>query len=389
MAQNTTNTAQALPPTPPTTTPPPAVANANALMTPPPTPVGIGAIPAAGILYERSPNVLAQDAVAERRTQLAGLKSLSESTGYHLQVQEKITLQCTPLSSGVGREAAVHERTRPEEMTKRRTAVWSAIGSCLSPYATHHRLRVVDLVPDLAGAISAERDPEQRSKCSGVYALRVAEQHAHHVIRALSNDFSVTLPYRHGDEYDHIACPADMIHGKVVAGIHEKIGQHALVMRDPTKPDERRYVFWAVRQEAPLDAAQLATLWHSPWADAQPGGQRGRHGPSHGLRARAHRRAARRARRGRSGRDRTARGADGGGACGTRGTLPAPHLWQPHPQPRQPRAAGDARGGRQAAQARHGPRDGAGHGGVRAGGARARGGGAGTRGGRRGGGARA
>ena len=104
MAQNTTNTAQALPPTTPTTTPPPAVANANTLMTPPPTPVGIGANPAAGILVERSPNLLAQDAVTERRTQLAGLKSLSESTGYHLQVQEKITLQITPLSSGVGRE---------------------------------------------------------------------------------------------------------------------------------------------------------------------------------------------------------------------------------------------------------------------------------------------
>ena len=117
----------------------------------------------------------------------------------------------------MGREAAVHERTRPEEMTKKRTAVWSAIGSLLSPYATHHRLRVVDLVPDLAGAISAERDAEQRSKCSGVFALRVAELNAHHVVRALSNDFSVALPYRHGDEYDHIACPADMIHGKVVA----------------------------------------------------------------------------------------------------------------------------------------------------------------------------
>ena len=210
MAQNTTNTAQALPPTTPTTTPPPAVANANTLMTPPPTPVGIGANPAAGILVERSPNLLAQDAVTERRTQLAGLKSLSESTGYHLQVQEKITLQITPLSSGVGREAAVHERTRPEEMSKKRTAMWSAIGSCLSPYATHHRLRVADLVPDLAGAISAERDAEQRSKCSGVFALRVAELNAHHVVRALSNDFSVALPYRHGDEYDHIACPADI-----------------------------------------------------------------------------------------------------------------------------------------------------------------------------------
>ena len=191
------------PPSTPTTGPRESAAAGGVVVTSPPL-LNLVEPQATTATVTVNTNPVALEARADRLAEIGQLKSLKESTGCVKKVVELCTLSITPLPLGAAKGAALDERTPSTATGKARNTAWDVIAPKLTSAGAAQNLGMTDLVPEGLSALSCERDFDQKSKCSGVYALRVVADKAQFISAVLRDAFVVAMPYNSGAPYDCI-----------------------------------------------------------------------------------------------------------------------------------------------------------------------------------------